>query len=157
MSFPRDLDEIGEDELQQELLRRFNARQQGVCDYCGRGPKTPSCKYSGRHSYSPPTGNKPPLSLDKVDPRDRLIRWFVQNPLELDYVVSFLRLPLPVCEGHDGPCTGPVLWHTPAMTQYEWDGVGADPNGPRSLCVRCSSSYQEDWEERWREYYSDRL
>lgn len=154
MSYPRDLEDFGEGELQQELLRRFEARKAGICDYCGRGSETTSCRYSLRHS--PPTGDKTPLP-EIVDPRDRLALWLVRHPLEMDYVVRSLRLPFPTCEGHDGPCTGPVLWLTPAMTQYEWDEKGEDPNRPRSLCVRCSESYRVDWEERWREYWSERI
>lgn len=158
MSFPRDLDEFGEDELVDELRRRFEARREGKCDYCGRPHDArPPCKFSGRHGAPPSDPTPGNLRLDLTDPRDRLTRWLVQHPLELDYVVRRMELSLPTCEGHGGPCTGPVLWQTPAMTRYVWDGTGEDPNRAQSLCVRCSSSYRSDWAERWREYYGSVL
>ncbi|AAK94360.1 hypothetical protein Mx8p25 [Myxococcus phage Mx8] len=49
MSFPRSLDEYGDKELQQELARRAEVRERGLCDYCGRSSRAPSCKFSERH------------------------------------------------------------------------------------------------------------
>lgn len=82
------------------------------------------------------------------------MQWLVGHPHDLSYVVSLLRLPLPKCEGHGGPCEGLVVHQTRAMTAYEWDGTGENPNRDQQLCVECSAAYQSDWEERWREYYS---
>jgi len=49
MSYPRDLEEYSEVELQDELKRRQNARDHGFCDYCGRRFDTPPCKFPWRH------------------------------------------------------------------------------------------------------------
>ena len=49
MSFPKDLDEYAETELQDELVNRAKARTKGVCDYCGRRPSEPVCKFPERH------------------------------------------------------------------------------------------------------------
>ena len=50
MSYPKDLDEYSEKELVAELNRRFVARSRGVCDYCGRPPEAPACKFPERHA-----------------------------------------------------------------------------------------------------------
>lgn len=49
MSYSLDLDEYPEKKLVEELNRRFSARSQGVCDYCGRHPEAPACKFPERH------------------------------------------------------------------------------------------------------------
>lgn len=49
MSYPRDLDEFEEIELQKELDRRLKLRQSGRCDYCGREITTPICRFPDRH------------------------------------------------------------------------------------------------------------
>ena len=54
MSYLRDLDEYRELELVSELTRRAQAREQGVCDYCGRTPSTTApCKFPDRHGPAP--------------------------------------------------------------------------------------------------------
>jgi hypothetical protein len=50
MSYPKDLDEYSEKELVAELNRRFVVRSRGVCDYCGRSPEAPACKFPERHA-----------------------------------------------------------------------------------------------------------
>ena len=50
MSYPKDLDEIGEPELREELARREALRASGLCDYCGRAPSEQSCKFPKRHA-----------------------------------------------------------------------------------------------------------
>ena len=54
MSYPKGLDEYTEDELQAELDRRANLQSCGVCDYCGRAPDTPACKFPERHNAGAP-------------------------------------------------------------------------------------------------------
>ena len=49
MSYHRDLDEIPEIELQQEMLRRATRRESGLCDYCQRTADDPACKFPERH------------------------------------------------------------------------------------------------------------
>ena len=49
MSYPRDLDEIPTIDLEQELRTRRDLRMQGRCDYCGRSPTEPPCKFPERH------------------------------------------------------------------------------------------------------------
>lgn len=50
MSYPRDLDEIPDNELYAELKRREQLRAQGLCDYCGRSDRSePACKFPDRH------------------------------------------------------------------------------------------------------------
>lgn len=44
-----DLDEYTEARLVAELARRSTARRQGICDYCGRTPDTPTCRFPERH------------------------------------------------------------------------------------------------------------
>jgi hypothetical protein len=50
MSYPRDLDEIPTAELEQELETRRQLQMQGRCDYCGRLPTEPPCKFPQRHN-----------------------------------------------------------------------------------------------------------
>ena len=52
MSLPLDLDEHREADLKQELMRRHQAQQLGRCDYCGRRPDKPACKFPFRHMFS---------------------------------------------------------------------------------------------------------
>lgn len=49
MSYPRDLDEIPTAELEQELLRRRVSQGNNLCDYCGRPPNEPACRFPDRH------------------------------------------------------------------------------------------------------------
>ena len=49
MSYPMDLDDYREADLLKELARRKEFRAQGLCDYCGRRPIAPSCKFPDRH------------------------------------------------------------------------------------------------------------
>lgn len=49
MSYPLDVDEIEEDDLFAELLRREKARSDGYCDYCNRKSETTPCKFPARH------------------------------------------------------------------------------------------------------------
>jgi hypothetical protein len=49
MSYPQDLDEIPTSKLRGELRDRRQARRTGKCDYCGRDPSMPSCKFPERH------------------------------------------------------------------------------------------------------------
>lgn len=50
MSYPRDLDEIPEEELRKEIERRQTARSEGKCDYCGRAVVESPCRFPKRHS-----------------------------------------------------------------------------------------------------------
>lgn len=52
MGLALDLDEIEESKLRAELERRAQAREMGLCDYCGReGDETP-CKMKERHKVA---------------------------------------------------------------------------------------------------------
>lgn len=48
----KDMDEVPEERLKAELQRRITARQAGLCDYCGRCPSTPSCRFEDRHKLA---------------------------------------------------------------------------------------------------------
>lgn len=49
MGYHVDMDEYSEAQLTAELERRANARAMGHCDYCGRVPTEPPCKFPMRH------------------------------------------------------------------------------------------------------------
>jgi hypothetical protein len=49
MGMVRPLDELGEELLKLELTQRAKSRAAGVCDYCGKGPTTPLCRFPRRH------------------------------------------------------------------------------------------------------------
>ena len=155
MSDPVELNEIHEDMLWEEIERRRMARIEGLCDYCGREPSTPECQFPMRHRRDPQKGlaRKP----DPEDPLLRLCQWLAAHPAELGEVARHLEMPLPACEGFEGPCSHIVLWRTSAMTAYPWDGEGPDPNRPMSLCPECSAGYRDHWKEMWDDYYSGLL
>lgn len=154
MSYPRDLDEMSEDELRLEIIRRREARLAGQCDYCARPlDAEPACRFPGRHGRV----RSPAPVRHEEDGLTRLVLWLSEHPLEHAEVARRLRMPLRKCEGHDGPCENEVLWLTPAMTAYSWDGQGEDPNRPRFLCPTCSDSYRSDWQEKWDEYNAEIL
>lgn len=44
-----------------------------------------------------------------------------------------------------------------AMTAYDWDGKGEDPNRPLMLCLGCEMDYVEHWQSQWDEYNASRL
>lgn len=50
MSYPLDLDEMGEDRIKIELAQRERRRAAGRCDYCDRPPSSPACKFPRRHT-----------------------------------------------------------------------------------------------------------
>lgn len=83
----------------------------------------------------------------------RLERVLRENPAILADVLHRLGLHL-TCEGCG---TGQVLWSTPAMTRYHWDGTGDDPNAPKHLCPECSEEHIEHWTAMWREYHGGLL
>ena len=151
MSYPRDLDEIHEEELQAELRRRETDRLAGLCDYCHKPSSHPPCRFPDRHGHSS-------MWSGKVSPEvARLGRWLKHRPNVLTQVLRWLKTPVLKCEGHRGPCEGLVLWPTSAMTQYEWDGTGEDPNRDQMLCPVCAETYREDWQDRWDEYNAGRM
>jgi hypothetical protein len=49
MSYPLDLDEMGEERIKMELAQRERRRAAGRCDYCDREPSSPICKFPRRH------------------------------------------------------------------------------------------------------------
>lgn len=49
MSYAMTLDEVEESDLVAELNRRLELRDRGLCDYCGRRPVAPTCKFPKRH------------------------------------------------------------------------------------------------------------
>ena len=50
MSYLLGLDEYDEERLIAELEHRRKLREDGKCDYCGRSPETPTCKFPERHN-----------------------------------------------------------------------------------------------------------
>lgn len=48
--YPKDLDEMDEEQLVAELNRRAKLRAKGRCDYCGQHYSAPSCKLPERHT-----------------------------------------------------------------------------------------------------------
>lgn len=46
-------------ELTSELSRRYAARAQGKCDYCGRAPCDPSCGKPERHTAAVENDRRP--------------------------------------------------------------------------------------------------
>jgi hypothetical protein len=149
LSYPLDLDEVPEDQLRAEVERRRQLRIAGLCDYCGRDPNTPTCKFPHRHRRPtrPVEGQQ-----DKDDPLHRLSLWLAKRPMELVELATRLGIPLRQCEGFEGPCENVVLWETPGMTSYEWDGEGVNPNRNRLLCPECSAGYVAHWKDMWDEY-----
>lgn len=50
MSYHKDLDEYFEEDLENEIARRRQARRTRLCDYCGRAQSVePPCKFPRRH------------------------------------------------------------------------------------------------------------
>jgi hypothetical protein len=72
MSYPRDLEEYRTGELIEELERRAAHRRAGLCDYCGRTPSTPPCKFPQRHAVG--------LTMWTIykNPRDYPGRWVLR-------------------------------------------------------------------------------
>lgn len=64
MSYPRDLDEVPQNELLQELARRQIMRDQDLCDYCGRYGGEP-CRFAERHRRAERE------AFDEVEPSER--------------------------------------------------------------------------------------
>ena len=114
MSYPRDLDEIPEDELHDELARREKKRDAGLCDYCGQAPEAPVCKVGkGRHHHpdfaeairqrEADACRKQRYNKGIRDMADRIRRWLEKNPggdpatdAELDKACDW------VCPGFSG-------------------------------------------------------
>lgn len=59
MSYPRDLDEISQAELEQEITRRILLRIEGKCDYCERPVDADPCRFPERHRKNPPPFHLP--------------------------------------------------------------------------------------------------
>jgi len=49
MTYFKDLDEYSSEQLQNELNRRSNLLQQGLCDYCGQKGSDRACRFPSRH------------------------------------------------------------------------------------------------------------
>lgn len=58
-----------------------------------------------------------------------------------------------ICPGCDQAAE---LIETPAMTCYEWDGEGEDPNASFFACKDCSEEYIENMQDLWDDYYRGR-
>lgn len=54
-----DLDEYPETQLRAELARRADARERGLCDYCGRPKAAPTCRFPERHDRAGETPKAP--------------------------------------------------------------------------------------------------
>jgi len=131
-------------DLQREIRRRERLRLQGLCDFCERPHTDQPCEHRIRHN----TTSEPVSKAKQVAEALR------KHPGMLVALVRELGLPVPKCEGHQGPCGQPVLYLTDSRTMYEWDGEGDDPNAPLALCPACSLSYTEEMADRWAEYRS---
>jgi len=148
---PATLDETDtEAQLREEMHLRENRRLMGLCDYCNRRRDETPCKFPERHAVESQTTFATPSTC-------RLARWLRTHPDVFTAVVKALKTPVATCEGHQGPCEGKVLWPTPSMTAYEWDGKGEDPNAPRNLCPPCSQAHVETMQDQWDEYNAGRL
>lgn len=44
-----ELEEMGEERIKMELAQRERSRAAGRCDFCGRAPSSPACKFPRRH------------------------------------------------------------------------------------------------------------
>ena len=151
MGYPRDLDEYSEEELAEEVRQRATLRAQGKCDYCKGTDLNRPCRFPDRHRLL----HAEAPTKEGLEPKMKLVLWLRDHVPVLEEVARELKLALPKCEGHRQACPdGIVLWSTPALTQYAWDGEGEDPNRGRELCSRCAQEYDEDWRERWAEYYA---
>ena len=76
MSYPRDLDELSEEELVAELSRRGRCRNSGLCDYCGRKLGiAPACRFPERHRPSVTTDE----SKAEILRRAAIMRGFVRD------------------------------------------------------------------------------
>lgn len=141
--------EFSDSALLYEIHRRREARANGLCDYCGlpRG-SDPPCKYHRRHASTEPQAITVPPG-----PYARLVQFLAQHDDALQEVIEGLNLPLPRCEGQGHACGRPVLYLTPNMTAYPWDGTGEDPNQAPLLCPECSDEYVAFWQEQWDEYH----
>lgn len=49
MSYPRDLDEYDDEDLQEELDRRAELKKKGLCTYCKRKVTASACRFPERH------------------------------------------------------------------------------------------------------------
>lgn len=49
MSYPRDLDEYSDDELEAERQRRVKLRARGQCPYCRQDFEDPPCRHPEQH------------------------------------------------------------------------------------------------------------
>ncbi len=52
MSYPRNIDEYPDEDLESELRRRKEARQTGLCDYCNRYANLAPCNMADRHELA---------------------------------------------------------------------------------------------------------
>jgi len=50
MSYPMDLDEYTDAELETELRSRANLNRRGRCSYCGQLRSEPTCRFPDRHN-----------------------------------------------------------------------------------------------------------
>ena len=56
MGYPRDLEEMREEELREEIKRREQAHRDGLCDYCNHSPAEPTCRFPERHQKAKTDG-----------------------------------------------------------------------------------------------------
>jgi len=68
--------------------------------------------------------------------------------------ILFEAIDKVTCEGAEGPCESTEVELVLAQTQYEWDGVGMNPNRPHLFCTDCKNSYNKEWADRWSDYYA---
>jgi len=148
VSYRIDLDEIPEKKLQEEIFRRSKMRSMGVCDYCERVPDAKPCKFPERHEVG---FQAQPAGLDQ------LANYLIDRPDLYKALLVKLLTPLHKCEGWQGACDFDVVYATPSMTAYEWDGKGEDPNASKLLCPRCSEGYMDQMQSQWDEYHAGLL
>jgi hypothetical protein len=56
VSYPKDLDEYTDAQLDAEITRRARLAQKGLCTYCGQPSAADPCKFPERHSVRAPVG-----------------------------------------------------------------------------------------------------
>lgn len=86
MTYPRSLDEYGDDELKAELERRAKLKKDGRCTYCERSTTSSACRFPERHSKK---GRSKPPVLVIGDTSYELTQAFCEGALSYHYDVPY--------------------------------------------------------------------
>lgn len=142
VSYPVDLDEMSEDKLRAELVRREEARRESKCGYCGRSAAETSCKFPERHPKPVDRGLQIKNLISEAERavadgassallRDMLeaLKWMSASMESA--VSSMTKVGCPYCGGlgtmADGACSvGPGGWDIkPATKCHFCKGTGS--------------------------------